>query len=195
MSTLVSIFGANASGKSSLARAVMTAAGTPRPFSFDLKEAGYEFILPNKSRLYVVGRYKTACGGLDTFSYKGAAEDITIIVNDLLKRGNVFCEGILHMSSWGHQRLVNLSEDQAKLGNHVIYGMLNPPWEVVLERIAQRQAASTRKRTTPFDPEKTVRGKHSGVPRSIAKLAASGCDTREIDWKNPLPQVAEWLGL
>lgn len=173
----------------------MQAAGTPRPFQFDGKEAGYEFIRPNGSRLYVMGKYKTACGGLDTFSYRGAAEDITMIAGNLLTRGNVFAEGILHMSSWGHQRLVDLAANQEKLGHHVIYALLSPPWEVIVERLKQRQAASTRVRRTPFDPEKTVRGKHDGVPRSHAKLAAAGCDCRVLDWQNPTPQVCEWLGI
>ena len=193
MSTIVSIFGANASGKSSLVRAVMEAAGNPRPFQFDGKEAGYEFIRPSGPRLYVVGRYKTACGGLDTFSYKGAAEDITLIVGDLARKGNVLCEGILHMSSWGHQRLVDLAANQEKLGHHVIYGLINPPWEVVLQRIAKRQAESTRVRKTPFDPEKTVRGKHEGIPRGHAKLAAAGCDARVLNWEDPLPTLLNWL--
>jgi len=99
------------------------------------------------------------------------------------------------MSSWGHDRLVNLAKDQEAKGNHVVYALLSPPWDVVVDRLAKRQAASGRVRKTPFDPEKTVRGKHNGMTRTIEKLKAAGCDARVMNWEDPLPELLEWLSL
>jgi len=223
MNTIVSIFGANASGKSSLVRALMDHLGERTPFQFDNKEAGYRFIRPDGSRIYVLGKYTTACGGLDaTFSggpycasptcgkprkdkgktcthcggpLRKAADDCIEVVDQLAATGDVVCEGVIAMSSWGHSRLVDLAQDQKAKGRRVIYALLSPPWDVVLDRLTKRQAASDRVRKTPFDPEKTVRSKHNGMVGTIEKLKAAGCDARTMNWEDPLPELLEWLGL
>jgi hypothetical protein len=194
MSTIVSIFGANASGKSSLVRNLMTSFGRPTPFRINDREAGYRLTRPDGKLVFVLGKYTTACGGLDaSFSYKGAADDVVFCVNKLAAKGHVVCEGIIAMSSWGIDRLVKQAQDQKAKGNHVIYALLSPPWEVVVDRLTKRQAASGRIRKTPFDPEKTVRAKHNGVPKKHAKLAAAGCDARILPWQDPLPSLSAWL--
>ena len=222
MSTIISIFGANASGKTSLVRDLMARLGKPSPFLYDNKEAGYRFTAPSGQKVFVLGKYTSAaCGGLDaTFNgepycdnplcgkprtdkakvcahcgqpLRKAADDCTLVVGQLADRGHVVCEGIIAMSSWGHDRLVKQAQDLEAKGHHLVYALLNPPWEVVLERLAKRQAASTRKRKTAFDPEKTVRGKHDRMPRTIEKLKAAGCDARVMRWEDPLPKLLAWL--
>jgi nicotinamide riboside kinase len=94
MSTIVSIFGANASGKSSLVRNLMTSFGRPTPFRINDREAGYRLTRPDGKLVFVLGKYTTACGGLDaSFSYKGAADDVVFCVNKLAAKGHVVCEG------------------------------------------------------------------------------------------------------
>jgi hypothetical protein len=223
MSTIVSIFGANASGKSSLVRSLMERLGKPSPFLFDGKTAGYRFTAPSGQKVFILGKYTTACGGLDaTFNgepycnnplcgrprkdkakvcahcglpLRKAADDCVEVVGQLADRGHVVCEGIIAMSSWGHDRLVNLAKDQEACGHKMIFALLSPPWDVVLDRLTKRQAASGRVRSKPFDPEKTVHKKHNEMPRTIEKLKAAGCDARVMNWEDPLPELTAWLGL
>ena len=101
MSTIVAIKGTNGSGKSSVVRALIAHLGKVATLRFNSKEAGYRCKYGEQT-LFVLGKYKSACGGLDSsFSYKGAADDVLICLDALAAKGHVVCEGVIAISSYG----------------------------------------------------------------------------------------------
>ncbi len=142
MSTILSIRGTNGSGKSSLVRQLMEYLGTSDPFSFDGKPAGYRFTRPDGQRIFVLGKYTTACGGLDSsFSYKGAADNVILCLDSLAEKGHVVCEGVVAMSSYGFGRLSNFANDQKAKGNNVIFARLDTPADLCVQRVHARRKA------------------------------------------------------
>jgi hypothetical protein len=190
VSTIINIRGTNGSGKSSAVRALMAHLGKPTPFLFDNKEAGYRckhFDQP----IFVLGKYKTACGGLDaSFSYKGAADDVLLCLDLLAEKGHVVCEGVIAMGSYGFGRLARFANDQKAKGNKVIFARLDTPADLCVQRVrARRKAAGNRK---PFDPEKLL-GKYASVVRSQEKLREAGYDARILPHEEPLQTMLRWF--
>ena len=198
MSTIVTIIGTHGSGKSSLVRQVMNFLGTNDPFKFDSKPAGYRFTRPDGQRIFVLGKYTTACGGLDSsFSYKGAADDVVLCIDLLAQKGHVVCEGVIAMSSYGFGRLSNLATSQEKRGNHVIFALLDTPLEVCIQRTEARRAARATqygKESKPFDPQNLI-AKYYSMLRDQERLADAGYACRMIPYQDPLPPLLQWLGL
>ena len=100
MNTIVAIKGTNGSGKSSVVRALLARLGPRSPFLFDGEEAGYRCRYGEQS-LFVLGKYRSACGGLDSsFSYRGAANDVLLCLDLLGEKGHVACEGVIAITSY-----------------------------------------------------------------------------------------------
>ena len=198
MSTIVNIRGTNGSGKSSLVCQLMEYLGTSDPFKFDGKPAGYRFTRPDGQRIFVLGKYTTACGGLDSsFSYKGAADDVILCLDLLAEKGDVVCEGVIAMSSYGFARLSNLATSQEQKGNHVIFALLDTPLEVCIQRTEARRAekaAKSGKVAKPFNPDNLIDKFHS-THKDQKRLADAGYDCRMLSYQDPLPTLLQWLGL
>jgi hypothetical protein len=64
---------------------------------------GYNDDLP---KTFVVGSYKTQCGGCDSMSYKGSHEDIETLVREQGKLGNVVFEGLTISSTLSRWRRI-----------------------------------------------------------------------------------------
>lgn len=198
MSTILNIRGTNGSGKSSLVRQLMQHLGTNDLFKFDGKPAGYRFTRPDGQRIFVLGKYTTACGGLDsTFSYKNAADDVILCIDLLAEKGDVICEGVVAMSSYGFARLSNLATSQEQKGNQVIFALLDTPLEVCIQRTQARRAAKAAlngKEPKPFNPENLSAKWHS-THKDQRRLAGAGYDCRTLPYQDPLPTLLQWLGL
>ena len=198
MATIVTIIGTHGSGKSSLVRQVMKFLGANDPFKFDGKPAGYRFTRPDGQRIFVLGKYTTACGGLDSsFSYKGAADDVVLCIDLLAEKGHVVCEGVIAMSSYGFGRLSNLATSQEQKGNQVIFAALDTPLEVCIQRTEGRRAARATqygKESKPFDPQNLI-AKYYSMLRDQERLADAGYDCRVLPYQDPLPLLLQWLGL
>jgi AAA15 family ATPase/GTPase len=81
MNTIVAIKGTNGSGKSSVVRALITHLGKQATLRFNNKEAGYRCRYGD-GNLLVLGKYKSACGGLDSsVSHTGAADDLILCID------------------------------------------------------------------------------------------------------------------
>lgn len=197
-STILNIRGTNGSGKSTAVRLLMERLGKPtRKIGFDNKEAGYFWKLPDTS-LSVLGKYTTACGGLDaSFSHPGAADDVIFCLNELVRDGNVVAEGVVAMGSYGIGRLQRFAENQKSLGNNVIFALMDTPLETCIARCQQRRAekaAAKGKEPKPLDPT-NLKSKWDSNHKDLAKLKTLGLDTRLIPHLDPLPSLVEWLEL
>ena len=190
MSTIIVIKGTNGSGKSSVVRALMAHLGTPTPVLFDGEEAGYRCKYDNHW-VFILGKYKTVCGGLDaSFSYKGAAEDVLLCLDLLAENGHVVCEGVIAMTSYGFGRLARFVNTQTAKGNHVIFASLDTPVELCLKRVRARRKQAQNKKL--FDPEKLAE-KYASVLRSQNKMQAAGYDTRILPHEEPLQTLLRWF--
>ena len=198
MSTIVNVRGSNGSGKSSLVRQLMEYLGPADLFKFDGKPAGYRFSRPDGQRIFVMGMYRTPCGGLDsTFSYRDAADDVILCIDLLADKGHVVCEGVVAMSSYGFARLSSLATSQEEKGNHVVFALLDTPLEICIERTEARRAAKATlkgKESKPFDPQ-NLSAKYHGVHKDQKRLAGAGYDCRMLPYQDPLPTLLQWLGL
>lgn len=165
--TVLMIKGTSGSGKTHLARRIMalyTGGGVVSGPS--LKSRGtmvyghHLHRLPDEGRgLFALGRYDgPACGGCDSFSWKGAADWITGQVLDYHGRGeDVLLEGLM-VTTWGADRVIGLNR---ALDLRVI--QLTTPLEECLAAVQARRAE--RGNTKPLNPDNTSskwRGAQSG---------------------------------
>jgi hypothetical protein len=172
--------------------------GKRTPFLIDNKEAGYRFKRPDGSLIFVLGKYQTACGGLDaSFSYPGAADDVTFFLDELANHGDVVAEGVVAMGSYGIGRLQKFAEEQKLKGNRVIFALMDTPLETCIARCEQRRAgkaAAKGKEAKPLNPE-NLKSKWDANHKDQVKLANLGLDCRMIPHADPLPTILSWLEL
>lgn len=201
MSIILNIRGTNGSGKSTAVRLLIDYLWTQKalkrmPFQVDGKEGGYRFVLPEGRNVSVLGKYQTACGGLDaSFSYPGAADDVIYFLDALAELGDVVAEGVVAMGSYGIGRLQKFSADQTAKGNRVIYALMDTPLETCIARCEARRAekaAAKGKEPKPLNPE-NLKGKWESNHKDLAKLKALGLDTRLIPHNDPLPALLAML--
>jgi len=176
----------------------LVAQGSKRtPFQIDGKLAGYRFKRP-EGYVSVLGKYETACGGLDaSFSYPGAADDVTFFLDELATHGHVVAEGVVAMGSYGIGRLQKFAEEQKAKGNLVIFALLDTPLALCIERCEKRRAekaAAKGKEAKPLNPE-NLKSKWDSNHKDIEKLRALGLDCRMIPHQDPLPFLLFWLGI
>jgi Fe-S cluster assembly ATPase SufC len=199
-STILNIRGTNGSGKSTAMRLLMERLGRSTKFEIDGKEAGYRFTHPDplQGNILVLGKYATACGGLDaSFSYPGAADDVIFFLDELAQHGHVVAEGVVAMGSYGIGRLQTFAEAQTTKRNHVIFALMDTPLDVCISRCEARRsekAAAKGKEPKPLNPE-NLKSKWDSNHKDLAKLKALGLDTRLIPYQDPLPLLLDWLGI
>jgi ABC-type dipeptide/oligopeptide/nickel transport system ATPase component len=203
MSIILNIRGTNGSGKSTTVRSLMDYLWTKKalkrtPFQIDGKEGGYKFVLPEGRNVSILGKYATACGGLDaSFSYPGAADDVIFFLDELAKVGDVVAEGVVAMGSYGIGRLQKFSVDQTAKSNKVIFALMDTPLETCIARCEARRAekaAAKGKEAKPLNPE-NLRSKWESNHKDLQKLKDLGLDTRFIPHIDPLPTILQFLGV
>lgn len=177
MFTVVKLGGCNGSGKTSVARKIITLtngkaswwSGTKKNPNFYVGE--YEG-LP----VMVLGSYATTCGGMDTISDK---EERLKFVECASKPGRiVFFEGLITGKTYG--RLGELSERHYKRkAGRWLYTFMDTPFDVCAARVlARRQEAGN---LAPFDPERTMRSTFNSCQHLYEKLIG------ERTGRDPIP--------
>ena len=191
MSTVVAIKGTNGSGKSTVVRALLDRLGKQSILRVNSKEAGYRCRYEDGS-LFVLGKYKTAvCGGLDSsFSYGGAADDLLLCIEKLAGQGHIVCEGVIAITSYGHERMTRFADKLKRRGHRMIFARIDTPAELCVERVKQRrrEAGNTR----PFDPAKLL-DKYQSILKSQEQLLAGGYDARILPHEEPLQTLLRWF--
>jgi hypothetical protein len=160
---IVNIRGTHGSGKSTIVKKILEKfEAVELPIGEGPKLAGYLVKLAPKQRLYVVGPYRTACGGCD------AIQPYDLIWPRVLayaKKGHVLFEGALVSSSVG-----NIGRAMAARKDCVV-AFMDTPLQECLDRIARRRAARGDDR--PLNPKNTT-SKFEGIVRSRPQLEALG---------------------
>ncbi len=191
MSTIIAIKGTNGSGKSTAVRALIEHLGKQAILRVNSKEAGYRCRYEDGS-LFVLGKYKaTACGGLDSsFSYSGAAEDLLLCIEKLAGQGHVVCEGVIAITSYGHERMTRFADKLKRRGHRMIFAHIDTPAKLCVERVKQRRREAGNKK--PFDPAKLLDKYHS-ILKSQEQLLAAGYDARILPHEEPLQTLLRWF--
>jgi hypothetical protein len=153
------LLGTNGSGKSTIVFALFRMASQQqRIYSValgQLRPEAYALALPSIDKpLYVIGPYRTACGGCDAIH---PFDLIPPLVKKYADRGHVLFEGILAGSTYGR-----LGELMAPFKRDAIWVFLDTSQEECIRRVEARRAAANDDR--PFNPTNLI-GKHNQVRR------------------------------
>lgn len=178
---VVKLGGCNGSGKSTLAFALLNF--PHEPFYDDLvpkgKIAGYIVHHP-KARIRVLGRYESACGGIDSVGNvdiwaplaKKYSTDTTVDI--------VFLEGLMSGKVYG--QLGAWSEQPGQKGRW-LYAFMDTPFEVCVERVLKRRQAKGN--DAPFDPDRTMRSTFRGVQGAARLARAAGHQVLQLNGLKP----------
>jgi thymidylate kinase len=186
--TLISIRGTHGSGKSTVVRKILEkyvgveVADSANP----KKPLGYDVLLPNKETLFVVGSYRTTCGGCDVIQ---PYTEIWPRIEAAADSGkHVLFEGALVSSSYG-----SIGRSSEKYGDQMVFAFLDTPLEVCLERIQQRRLA--RGDSRPLNPNSTT-VKFKSIQKSISTIREKFHRTVvELDHNKPVIQVLKLFGV
>lgn len=183
MAKIVNIRGTSGSGKSTVARAFLDNYPRQELKDADGKIKGYRVDLTSEglnNPLFILGRYTTACGGLDTINTQQEAADLA--VKAWSSGGHVLMEGLL-TSAAGPKGAVPIT---LKPTGSAIYAVLDTPLDTCLERVMKRREA--RGDTRPFNPTNTE-AKYSQVFSAATLLHNDGDKVITLDHQNAFKQV------
>lgn len=188
MSLILNIRGTNGSGKSTLVRSLMSHLGVVAELEEPSgKVWGYEL----NHNVRVLGRYETACGGVDAIKeerkpgqqgFHNTRKGIALLAS----LGHVVFEGVLWSTVFKSSDLVARELPQ----HHFIFAMLDTPAEECVRRVQARRLEKGN--TKPFNPAELL-SKVEQIGRRHNDLTRAGWDTRLIPWQNALPTVLSWL--
>jgi hypothetical protein len=178
---IVKLHGTSGSGKTTVAREIMSRAAHVRPImNVRGKPEAYECMLGILNKpIFILGPYNATCGGLDGLS---DVNDHIRLLHSAASYGHVFYEGLLGSEYYG--RIGKESERYA--GDH-IFAFLDTPIEVCIDRVKARRLA--RGNTKPLNEENT-RGRVAKINRLYERLAQElGRVSVIIDHTKATPQV------
>lgn len=164
MKVIIKLGGVNGSGKTSVATALIKAIN-PEVLPYKLasgKTTELRRGLHNGLPVYILGKYATACGGMDTISDKFDRFDM--ITDIAAKREDciIFFEGLITGKTYG--ALGELSEVHIKRKRaRWLYAFMDTPFDVAADRVRQRRAIAGNH--SPFDPERTMRSTYDACVR------------------------------
>ncbi len=183
---IINLRGTSGSGKSTIVRGIMERADKVTPVSGTIKKP-HAYLLEGYPRpIYVIGSYENICGGCDGIPTQDA---ICHRVRTCAAEGDVLFEGLLISHLFG--RYQALDRELTEQGHQYIWGFLDTPLELCLERVIERREASGRARG-PFNPKNTTQKWHD-MRRVFKKCEASKLDARWIDHTNPIDPVFGWF--
>lgn len=158
MNKFIQIRGGNASGKTTIIRKLIEEFGptvdTLLPAKSKKERVKYSYI--PKLNLYILGSYRVVFGGLDSVDSK---ESTFEMVNELLPKGNIICEGVRasgSVSPWDEFLRPKLAEADV----HMV--LLDTTPEVMIQAAIDRTG-----RTEPFTDEQ-IKIRHA-MYRSLKK--------------------------
>jgi hypothetical protein len=181
---IVNIRGTSGSGKTTVVNRVMELLREREKVEKDtllwLEMGGKQRVVGHRiGPVFVAGRYSTTCGGCDTMSWKGAADDVCALVLAQAAQGPVVFEGLM-VSGWGTGRLKDLWEAAGR-NLHVI--QLTTPLEDCLASVQARRAARAAAKgeeAKPLNPENTT-AKWHGTRRGSELLVKAGVPVEFLD--------------
>lgn len=158
--TIVNIRGTSGSGKSTLVHrflaehpyttieATLNGSKKPKivaykcemPTDVFVSYTGYVRATP-QSPTYIIGSYKTQCGGCDSMSYKGSHNDIEELVRAAAEKGNVIFEGLTISSTLTRWQGVSDS-----FPGEFVWAFMMTPEEECHQRILARNGGKEPKR-------------------------------------------------
>jgi ABC-type dipeptide/oligopeptide/nickel transport system ATPase component len=194
---VVLLKGTSGSGKTYIAEQVLKALdekeGLRQTFAIGPKGkvGGY---LWKDQKVAVIGRYESACGGCDSMSWKGAADDIEDKIVELAEEGyDVFFEGLI-VATWGVDRMLRLTANP-KI-NFVVIHLTTPLAECISSVESRRaaRAAAEGKEVTPLDPANTA-SKHRSLQSTTRMQRSRGVHVDELDRAEALARVLGLLTL
>jgi hypothetical protein len=136
---VIKLGGCNGSGKSSVARALLEKYKMAPCEHKNGKPYVYGGNGPQGHRVFVLGRYETACGGMDGISDKEERLELVRryaydeVTGD---KGIVFYEGLITGKTYG--AMGALSDEPGQKGRW-LYAFMDTPFEVCVERVKQRR--------------------------------------------------------
>jgi thymidylate kinase len=145
---VINVRGTSGSGKTTVMRYIMEKAVRIEKFGPEKKPDGYQLVLGSGRALYLVGSYENVCGGCDAIPTQ---DEICNRVRHWAHEGDVLLEGLL--MSHVFSRYAALAMELQRQDVPSIFGFLDTPLDVCLERVNARRAA--RGVTEPVNPENT----------------------------------------
>lgn len=143
---LINIRGSNGSGKTYCVRKILEHFGDKGTLKYleQYTNKGELFKFPyyELDEFYLLGKYETACGGLDSIKW---FETFAPMVKDLIRTKSVVMEGILWSSVFS--AMYRLDRELRAMGHVSVWCGFNHPCELHLERIMERRA-----RAGKFEP-------------------------------------------
>lgn len=121
---------------------------------------------------YIIGSYKTQCGGCDSMSYKGSHDDIESLVREFAQEGNVIFEGLTISSTLTRWRRID-----EEYGNFYWAFMMTPE-EECHQRILARNGGKEPKRNEKGLADYQI--KYRGCMNHLAALKEEGKQTLEL---------------
>lgn len=182
---IINIRGTSGSGKSSLVRQAMSAwgpfvVGLQNPLRKKATPLVYRSTMPRHGRqVSVLGSYETPCGGCDTIPTQDMICDL--VRQEAALGHHVLLEGLLMSHLYG--RYTALADEQTALGHPFIFGFLDTPIGVCLDRINARRRE--RGNDEPVNPRNTET-KFRSILGCRAKLDKAGYLVVALPWQEPL---------
>lgn len=191
MSVIYNIRGTNGSGKTTLARAFLPPCVTgdyqggpvdlnyyPSPTKRDpnrqLRAEGFMSI-QLEGRVGVIGRYNTACGGMDTMPSFDVCQGAIQFMVHRLKADHVIAEGILASTVYGSWGL--FAQKAKDYGHTFAFCYIDTPLDVCIDRIKQRQALAGSEKPIKWE---LVEDKFRAIKSTREKALAAGCVVYDI---------------
>ncbi len=152
-----------------------------------LNEAGKIWAYNLQNRVFILGRYETPTGGCDGIKTQ---DEVCDGIRKLSKLGSVVFEGAQLSSMYGRYVLL---ERELMPTHHWIWAVMDTPLDKCIQNILKRREAKGN--TKPFDPQKTVAGKHRAATVTTREaLEKHGCDVRTLCYQYTLASLLDWLG-
>lgn len=164
MKVIIKLGGVNGSGKTSVATALIDATN-PEVLPYQLASGkttelrrGHHNGVP----VFILGKYATACGGMDTISDK--EDRYQMIAEVASRRGGaiIFFEGLITGKTYGALGALSETHLKAKRARW-LYAFMDTPFDVAADRVRQRRAVAGNH--APFDPERTMRSTYDACVR------------------------------
>jgi ABC-type dipeptide/oligopeptide/nickel transport system ATPase component len=190
MSTIFNLRGTSGAGKSTVAHTIL------KLFNHRVVEWGgasgkkpmvYEVTLrQGKSPLYILGGYRTQCGGCDGITDYQTI--VPLLLSKYAPKGHILFEGLLISGGYGSVgRSMTLAE---RKGHTAIFALLDTPLELCLKRIGERRLL--RGKTEPLNPKNTEQ-KFKAARNTQEKLIREGHSCVMIDHKRPVKEVLKYF--
>lgn len=183
---VVNLRGTHGAGKSTVAVSIL-ASWPSRELYLGGKLVGYRVDWRRKEPLYIVGPYRTACGGCDAIQ---PYDRIWPLVRGVALAGHhCLFEGALVSCSYG-----SIGEASELLPKSVkfVFATLDTPLETCIQRVNARRAANGK---SPLEDTRNIEGKHKSVLSSHLRAFDRGRRVCGIHHEHAAQEVLALFGV